>query len=196
MEAAKFNLDKAKHAVLYLLQHLNDGRRDIHSVFKALYFAEKHHLGQFGRAIVGDGFVTMEYGPVPSVIYDWTKESWETKDPIKDSIITKHRIIMSATSEPDLEELSQSEIEALDEAIGFVNDADFEKRTDLSYDDTYNATTLNTTVNYIKIAEAAGASEEVINYMLERLEVPETFSNISPALGDSFREPLKMALQT
>jgi len=191
MAAVKFDLVKAKHAFLYLLKHLNDGRRDIHSVFKALYFAEKYHFGQFGRVIAGDRFVSMEYGPVPSVIYDWTGESWETKDPIEDSIIMKHRINMCATSEPNFEELSQSEIEALDKAIGVVNDADLEERTALSYYDTYNVTTLNTTVNYIKIAEATGASKEEINFMLERLEVPETFVNVPSALGDSYPEPIK-----
>jgi hypothetical protein len=98
---------------------------------------------------------------------------------------------MCAASESDFKELSQSEIEALDEAIGHVNDADLEKRTALSYYDTYNVRTLNTTVNFIKIAEASGASEKEINLMLERLEVPETFDNVPSAPGDSFPDPIK-----
>ena len=40
---------------------------------KILFFAEKLHLNRYARPIVGDTFIAMPNGPVPSTIYDFIK---------------------------------------------------------------------------------------------------------------------------
>lgn len=190
MSAMRFDLNKTKYAVLYLLRYLNKGRRDIHSVFKALYFAEKYHFGQHGKSFVGDGFISMEYGPVPSVINNWTGESWELSNPVEDSIIMQRRIDSCATSDSNPEELTESETAALDEAISVIHGAGPTKMNVRSFDEAYNFSLANTTVIYIKLAEASGANEDEIKFMLERFEVPEAFADNSSALDDSFPKPV------
>jgi hypothetical protein len=40
---------------------------------KVFFLAEKWHLNRFGRPIIGDTYVAMHDGPVPSAIYDIIK---------------------------------------------------------------------------------------------------------------------------
>ncbi|MFB3902421.1 MAG: Panacea domain-containing protein [Acidobacteriota bacterium] len=41
---------------------------------KLLYFADKYHLTRYGRPVIGDQYVKMEYGPVPSKALDWMND--------------------------------------------------------------------------------------------------------------------------
>jgi uncharacterized phage-associated protein len=73
----KFQFDekKAIAAILYILKKVSDqgAKSDLHKLFKILYFAEREHLATWGRPITGDFFIAMQYGPVPSHIYDMIK---------------------------------------------------------------------------------------------------------------------------
>ncbi|MFO7668897.1 MAG: Panacea domain-containing protein, partial [Bacteroidales bacterium] len=80
-----YDRNKAKEAVLYIVSKLRYS--DLHSVFKALYFAEKKHIAEYGRSITGDRFIAMNYGPVPSRIYDHCKESKASKEPFENAYI-------------------------------------------------------------------------------------------------------------
>lgn len=42
-------------------------------VAKILYFADKAHLNRYGRPVLGDRYIAMEHGPVPSLAYDLIK---------------------------------------------------------------------------------------------------------------------------
>jgi uncharacterized phage-associated protein len=49
---------------------------------KTLFFAEKLHLNKYARPIVGDTFIAMPNGPVPSTLYDFIKgQLYEAGDP-------------------------------------------------------------------------------------------------------------------
>ena len=43
-------------------------------VSKVLYYADKEHLNLYGRPVVGDTYIRMEFGPVPSKTYDLIKK--------------------------------------------------------------------------------------------------------------------------
>jgi len=64
----KIDISKAKAVILYIAGKF--GETDFHKVFKILYLAERAHLVKYGRPIVGDTYMAMKYGPVPSFIYD------------------------------------------------------------------------------------------------------------------------------
>lgn len=68
MTTPVFDANKSLQAVLYVVNRLK--RRDFHKIFKVLYFADRTHLIKYGRPITGDTYIAMEYGPVPSMIYD------------------------------------------------------------------------------------------------------------------------------
>ena len=76
----RFEPGKAISALLYVSSRLIERRQqnpvatpDIHRISKVLYFADQKHLTRYGRPIVGDTFIAMENGPVPSQTYDMVK---------------------------------------------------------------------------------------------------------------------------
>ena len=71
MKNDTFNVEKTLNAVLYISERLK--RSDFHKIFKILYFSDREHLMEYGRAITGDTYIAMEYGPVPSNLYDILK---------------------------------------------------------------------------------------------------------------------------
>jgi uncharacterized phage-associated protein len=91
---------------------------------KVLFFAEKYHLNRYARPIVADTFIAMPSGPVPSTLYDFIKGNLDgAGDP--DAIV--HALEISregysrirARRSADLDVLSPSDTECLDEAIEF-----------------------------------------------------------------------------
>lgn len=48
---------------------------DFHKVLKILFYADKAHLERYGRPVVGDRYIKMEYGPVGSFAYDLLKKN-------------------------------------------------------------------------------------------------------------------------
>ena len=71
-----FDRDKALEAILYIANSLHNPT--FHSISKMLYLSDKLHLQDYGRLICGDSYVAMEYGPVPSAIYNMMKVAKET----------------------------------------------------------------------------------------------------------------------
>lgn len=98
---------------------------------KVFFIADKDHLNLFGRPVVGDRYVAMENGPVPSVIYDWFKGSFDfMADPeaIARSVeFNRNGRIPTATAkrDPDLAHLSSSDIAALERAVNFCRGKSF-----------------------------------------------------------------------
>ena len=114
-----------------------------------LYFAEKLHLERYGRLIVGDKYCAMHFGPVPSKIYDAIKfvaghgPYPSLDEDLKASFnqcFKVHRYVISALREPDVEELSDSEIECLEEVVDKYRNVSFGQRTNLSHDKAWKYT--------------------------------------------------------
>jgi hypothetical protein len=118
----EFMLDKEKavEALVYIARKV-PGVGRFHAA-KILYFAERFHLREFGRPIVGDRYIAMENGPVPSFAYDVLKGTVapQDKETIEGALVTvsayRHPEY-KAGREPDLSFFSQTDIECLDKAI-------------------------------------------------------------------------------
>lgn len=104
----QFNKDKANAVILYLAQQ--DYGISKMRLLKYVFFADLYHINKYGRPILGDKYVAMDNGPVLSKLYDMLKHS--TKD-----YQIEHNMIIVPNSEPDLDYLSKSDIEALDYAL-------------------------------------------------------------------------------
>ena len=105
---------------------------------KVMFFAEKQHLNMYSRPIVGDTFIAMPNGPVPSTLYDFIKGRLsQAGDP--DAIMAALLIErdpyprVAAQRDPDLEALSPSDLECLDEAIAFCRERGFRLLSNLTH---------------------------------------------------------------
>lgn len=70
-----FNEDKALAALAFLAS-IERGLTPLF-VSKVIFFAEKAHINRYGRPIIGDTFIAMPKGPVPSTIKNYIDENWD-----------------------------------------------------------------------------------------------------------------------
>ncbi len=163
------------HTLLYILQKIG-GEGDYHKVFKILYFADQKHLAKYGSPITIDRYIAMKNGPVPSLAYDILK-ALRLDGPLSGShdefipyfqSVNNHTV--KALKAPDLDYLSESEIQCLDESIKAFRALSFSARTNKSHDRAYENTVRNGAMNELDIASAGGAKEGMIAYIKERME--------------------------
>lgn len=133
--------DKTVHAALYVLQQV--GSADYHKVFKILYFAEQFHLKSYGRPLTGDSYQAMPFGPVPSFLYDVFKAAEKGISPFDEATersgafaVTREgkKPIVMALIEPDMDELSESDLEALGFSISENGGLKFDELVKKSHD--------------------------------------------------------------
>lgn len=98
---------------------------------KLLFFADKAHLLRYGRPILGDRYVSMDHGPVPSAALDLMNRLIapdEVKDAVREELSTKlsvqrlpfsknHPFRAKVHGEAVYQHLLQTEREVLDEVI-------------------------------------------------------------------------------
>lgn len=141
-----------------------------HKLSKILYFAEQKHLVKYGSKLTNDTFIAMQNGPVPSATYDILKNIRDYPEDVPNEIrnsfnVSRHYI--TSTVESDLDWLSESEIECLNESILENRDLSFIDLTNKSHDAAWRE---DIRMDTIKIAEAGGANEQIIAYIQSNLE--------------------------
>ncbi|TDQ11732.1 Panacea domain-containing protein [Pedobacter metabolipauper] len=171
-----FNVDKNKtlNAALYVLNRL--GEIDYHKIFKILYFADQEHLKDFGRPITGDCYQAMNFGPVPSFLYDIFKAAEKGIHPFYEAVemsaafsIRRSGNIpyVTAKTEADQDELSDSDLEILNKSIESNRELNFEELVKKSHDAAWTsaAERMDIEMPYLEIAEAAGTSQDMMRYI-------------------------------
>ena len=117
----RFDFAKARAALLYLASQNLPGF-DKGKACKLLFLADKLHLVRYSRPITGDRYWALEHGPVPSrllVLLNQIeaqkitdKEAHELAEGLGlDRAYVNPRL--QARQRPDMDELSQSDVEAL-----------------------------------------------------------------------------------
>jgi uncharacterized phage-associated protein len=139
-----FDVEKLVQAIAYLSERGVTGLDKL-KIFKLLFLADKRHLLEIGRPILGDVYSCMDWGPVPSRTYDIIRNVIDA-DPRKraaENLFAEYFTIerdrghpaLVAKKTPDLDVFSDSEIAALDEVIakyGHLSGADLR---DLTHED-------------------------------------------------------------
>ena len=141
---------------------------DYHTIFKIIYFADQAHLLKFGRPILIDDYYSMDYGPVPSALYDYFKQLRSTNG--DEFFKEKNNKYIQLISKPNLEYLSESEIECLNVSINDNLNLDFDILTSKSHDKAYRSVSINTKIPLIEIAKAVDPSPEMLKYIEEQIE--------------------------
>lgn len=171
-----FKTDTAIEAILYVAERMGE-RKDFHKICKILYFADQEHLSKYGRSITGDTYIAMEYGPVPSNIEDIFKairgESYFSNyvDDFRNIFGYKDKYCLVPKRKANIDYLSDSDRECLDEAILKYKDTPFYKLTKLSHDSAWVNTKKNKSIKVKDILKAAGDSDEYANYIEHKLNL-------------------------
>lgn len=175
-----FRNDVVLNAILYVARNMGE-RKDIHKICKILYFADQAHLSRYGRNITGDTYIAMKYGTVPSHLYDLFKavRTFSGAEDFKTSYFyfsCDDPYLLVPVKEADLDYLSQSDIECLDEAIEKCRNKDFLSLTDFSHGSAWKNTEPNHEMAMEDILHEAGAEAEYIAYISEKLKTEAALS--------------------
>ena len=124
----EFSFEKLRDAVTYFAGRVDD--LDVLKAAKLIYLADRLHLHKYGRPITGDRYVHLEHGPVPALSLDYIRDLVDPKNrafvPREKLELLRERIAVEeatpyprliATGEWEIEYLSESDIEVLDEII-------------------------------------------------------------------------------
>lgn len=175
-----FNKDVAIQAILYIANRIGE-RKDIHKICKILYFADQEHLSKYGRSITKDIYIAMEFGPVPSNIEDIFKAlrgdsyfSGYVED-LKSFFSFANKYILVPHKDADLDYLSESDIECLDNAITKCKDKSFEELTKMSHDLAWSNTQRDREMSFKDILREVGDDEEYASYINNKIKVERTF---------------------
>jgi uncharacterized phage-associated protein len=98
------NTQKVIEAVLWIIQKEES---NMYNIFKILFSADKYHLNTYGRPVTGDTYIAMDYGPVPSWLYDEAKSGGSSLG------FSNKNNIFTANRRPNMYYLSESDEEAL-----------------------------------------------------------------------------------
>jgi uncharacterized phage-associated protein len=176
MNSFPFSEEKAIAAVLYIAQKLG-GSVDMHKLAKILYFADQKHLVTYGRTIIGDEYAPLDFGPVPSLVYDAVK-AVNSNNPtyklfascLKIDTSKGHRIAV-AMNVPDTGELSESDIECLDKSIAENGSLPFADLVEKSHKEAWTRAAEQNwqRLRIEDIATEAGASAGVVEYIKDNI---------------------------
>lgn len=173
-----FDKDVTLNAVLYIIQQMG-GKVDMHKVFKTLYFADREHLSKYGRTITGDVYIAMHYGPVPSRTDDIFKavrgDSYFPAGDLASYFHFVNRYIVEADKQANLDYLSESDLECLNQSISMCKDMNFEQLTSLSHGLAWENTAKDRTISFADILREEGDTEGYIDYVTNKLQLESSF---------------------
>ena len=165
-----FDRDKALEAILYIAS--SHTKPTFHSISKMFYLADKLHLQVYGRLSCGDRYIAMEYGPVPSAVYDMMKVASNEKsidvdwdELIQEALAVRHGREIIAKRKSDINMLAESEIECFNNTIAQYGKMSFGELTDLTHDSAWNATDDNQPIPLDAIIATLPNADEVAAYL-------------------------------
>lgn len=141
-----FNADKAVAVVAYLATQVPS--LDRFKIAKLVYLADRLHVVRYGRPIVGGHYYALPHGPVPEELLDGVRllmeddaklASRQLADRMRDVVMVDRSgrfpvLIPNACEEPNLDALSRTDIEVLNEIAQAYGRASFRQL----YDETHS----------------------------------------------------------
>lgn len=172
MPREAFSTAKAVAAIAYLVQRTGES---LYPVLKMLYLADKTHLEKYGRFIVGDQYVAMAKGPVPSATYDMLKFVRGERQYFEEGQLAKSAFGLDRLTHrfdllhaPDLDALSESDIECLTEAANACVNRGSRFVRDASHDDAWRATSRNGAMSVEAIAAQFDDGPALVQHLIDR----------------------------
>lgn len=174
-----------KAALLYIIEKSDVAKCDVYGIVKTAFYAQRIHLAKYGCPLFKDDICALPFGPVPSTVYDVLKLargdqkelSFHTGDglPQMSESITWENERFSAKEHPDMDYLSESDVQSLDEAIAIVSKMNFNEIYEDTHGDewarAFNNPSGKRVMNTLRIAEEGGADAATLEYLKEYLEL-------------------------
>ena len=132
-----------------------------------------------GDLIVNDSYIAMKNGPVPATIYDLFKgirgdgfrdERYEI---FYNSFKVDEAGYFVPLEFPDMDFISEASVASIDESIIENRDLDSYVLSTKSHDYAWTNADKYDKIDFVDIAKAGGASNEMIDYILEERELSE-----------------------
>lgn len=157
MEDISFYNEKMNNLISLIIKLGKSDRLDKYKVVKTMYFADKKHLEMYGRFITEDKYVKMQHGPVPSKFYDRINHSKLFPSAGNNEIYSKHIL--------DLDYISESEIECIQEAFGEVMPLNFTQIRDMTHDEMYHKKNMNEVFTIEDFITSLELEDSMIEYI-------------------------------
>lgn len=164
----QYNRAKAIEAILYLAQNVSESDR--YGICKLLYLADKTSLERYGRFIFGESYYAMEEGATPSNAYDLLKAAADVAvDGLK---VEGNQVI--ALRNPNLDGLSESDVECLDQIISIYGKAPNWRRGEDAHDAAWKESWArrgnkqSVRIPVENIAKLLADSKDLIDYLSNR----------------------------
>jgi uncharacterized phage-associated protein len=164
-------VEKALEAIVYVSHRTND----LFHIVKTLYYADKMHLEKYGRLITGDYYVAMREGPVPSGAYELIKrvrgdnqeyESRIVKAHPEEAIQVKNHDDVTPRRAPNLDYLSESDLECLNESIRLYAGMDLKELWRIAHEeDAYKKSRRNGSMQLTDIILSLPNGKDVLEYL-------------------------------
>jgi len=158
---------KTIEALLYIMTK----ERRLYWILKSIWLAERNHLEKYASMILGDKYIAMSKGPVPSFAYDIIKDArgdnlYGFHDPTPSSVIeAESDRIMNPLRRPDLSILNSEERKSLDEAISFLAPLSFQQVRTYSHTEAYNMANQNDEIPFEAFVLDLENGEEIIDFL-------------------------------
>jgi uncharacterized phage-associated protein len=177
----KYNEKKAVQIVALLLQK-NNGAMDMLHLTKLVYLVDREAFMRWGMPLTGDRYASMKRGMVLSTTYDLSKGKFLGR--FWDKFISKpdHNYKMTLLADPDIDELSEEDIELIDEIYKNYGN----KSTSFLIEEVHHKLpewvdvgSSSLILPYEKVLEKNGFEGEKLKLILEELEEYSYFEKFS-----------------
>lgn len=175
-----YNRKKLTELVLYVLERT--GGADFYHTFKILYFAEMKHLAKWGSGIVPDEFCALKYGPVPTQLYNAVKDLHQPQTALSEELSEVLRFagedapnVLLANRKANMNFLSKSETEALDQSIDENKSLTFGQLMRKSHDEAWNEANRRANgtnvISPVTMAKVLNPDDAMLEYIAEQMQI-------------------------
>ena len=174
MDIKEYNTQKIKEVILYILQ--KTGSISYYMLMKLLYIAERKHLAKWGNMITTSNFYAFKHGPVPTRIYFAICNEKSDKDNfLKDIIETVGDYDVKALRCPNMDYLSKSDIDSLDQSILENRNKDYSEIEQNVHDEFYKQAFArkgkDRRMSIEEIARSGGADDDMLSYIQTQAKI-------------------------
>lgn len=171
MTAQTLDTAALRAAILYTASSLESPT--FHTVSKVFYFADRLHLSRYGALMFGDAYEAMKHGPVPTAAYALMKQA---RSGPADAIAAGFKVqevpvnghtapVIVPLAAPDMDELSESVLSCLEEAIKDYGALHFHDLTEASHDAAWHAARADDLMSVEAIAGTLDNARAVLEHL-------------------------------